>query len=127
MKPLFHKHRRLIAMGILLACMVSWVLPAQACAASAGDVSAQSTCADCTSPCCDPGDHGTTMATGCSAAMLPAFAAPSPSVYKAAHAPAIAVAFPVFVSAAVPTAPPIHHQVYQSPASVSIRFCTFQE
>ena len=123
MKPLLHKHRRLFAIGILLACMASWVLPAQACLAG-GDVSAQSTCADCTSPCCNP---GTTMAAGCTASMLPAVAAPSPSLDKAVHAPAMAVTFPVFASTAVPTAPPRYPQVYRSPASVSIRFCTFQE
>ena len=127
MKPLFRKHRRLFALGILLACMASWVLPAQACLAAGDDVSARSTCFGCTSPCCDPGDHATTMAAGCTASMLPAVAAPTPSLDKALPAPAIAVAFPVFASTAARTAPPRHPQVYQSPDSVSIRFCTFQE
>src|SRR6185437_16535325 len=79
------KHRRRFAAGILLAFLAVWVMPAQAHLADSAAAPVQSGCPDCPSPC--PGPDCCGSMTAC-AAMLPAVAAPAPSLDKALPAPA---------------------------------------
>lgn len=123
MKRLFHRHRRLFAMGILLAFMAAWVLPAQACLADMATAATQTGCPDCPSPCPASAPCCATMAA---AAMLPTAAVPVPSLDQAVFAPAILSdhAMPARLAVPAPAATPPR---YSPPSTLSVRFCTFQE
>jgi len=125
MRSVSRKHRRLFAVGILLAFMAAWTLPAQACFGAAGDAMTQPACPHCPSPCC-PGHCCAAMTAVCHASMLPAAPAQTPG--KAVPAPgmllAYALHYPLAKGAVAPPGPP---PLYPLPASANIRFCSFQE
>ncbi len=125
MRPASRKHRRLFAVGLLLACMVAWVLPAQVCFGAMAAVT-QPACPHCPAPCC-PDHCCATLAAACPASLQP-IAAPALSLDKAVPAPALLLAYapqPTLTQATL--APPASQPAYSSTTTVSIRFCSFQK
>lgn len=130
-KRTLQKHRRIFATGILLAFVLAWVLPVQAClvSAAANSVATPPSCLDCASPhACDMGHCGSSVSASCDAAMVPAVAASPQSLHQTVAPPALldsVIDQPVWVtleSSILPDPPDA-----RSAPSVNIRFCTFLE
>lgn len=122
MKPVFRRHRRLFAAGILLAFLAVWVLPAQACIAAGTSAATQCECPGCP----DTVQCSTTVA--CAGSVVSAVTTPVPSLGKTLPAPAILVSR--FASMTPPQArfvPDGRLPAYPLPTSLNVRFCSFQE
>lgn len=126
MTAYLHKHRRLYAVGILLAFLAAWVLPVQAGVVAAAHATSQPSCPDCPTPC-SSGDCCATMAAVCGATAQPVVAAQSLSPAKALPAPALHPGFaPQPDSIEIALAPPEWASSHTRPTTLNIRFCTFQ-
>lgn len=110
-----------MATVMLLAFVLAWVAPVQACFAGP-------TCPGCASPySCDTGECGSTVSGACVAAMMPAAAASAQSLDKALPPPAsLDTAFIPLIRTSYRPASLADPPTPSSLPSVNIRFCTFQ-
>jgi hypothetical protein len=127
MRQVIRKNRRFFALGTLLAFALAWVLPVQACLATAPAATAV-TPMPCLCPQpCDPAFCGVPVIAQCAAAMVPMAVGTSHFLDRALPAPLLLDSFVASSQNSEPSTCFIPDTPLPRPSiSVNIRFCTFQ-